>query len=68
MCPKSLKIYRPTNITVVFGNKMPKRYLGRKVIVGDYSDLRFLDPQNIIIGLTAKGRATKETSGFVVRF
>jgi hypothetical protein len=68
LCPKSLKIYRPTNITVVFGNKMPKRYLGRKVITGDYSDLRFLDPQNIIIGLTAKGRAIKETSGFVVRF
>lgn len=62
------KTYRPTNITVVFGDKIPNKFMGRKVFCGDYSDLRFNDPQNIIIGLSAKGRAKKDTSGFVVRF
>lgn len=33
---------------------------------GDESDLRFLDPQHHIIGLYAKGKAKKDTTGFVV--
>lgn len=53
------------NIAVVF-NKLPKRYLGRKVVTGDDSDLRFLDPKKTIIGLLAKGRAKKDLSGFTV--
>lgn len=36
------------------------------VIDGDQHDLRFLDPQSVIVGLRAKGRARKDTSGFVV--
>ena len=53
------------NIAVVF-NKLPKKYLGRRVVTGDESDLRFLDPKKTIIGLLAKGRAKKDNSGFTV--
>ena len=53
------------NIAVVF-NKLPKKYLGRRVVTGDKSDLRFLDPKKTIIGLLAKGRAKKDNSGFTV--
>lgn len=58
------------NVAVVF-EKMPKTYLGHKVVTGEDSDLRFLDidkrKKPVIIGLTAKGKAKKDTSGFVVR-
>jgi hypothetical protein len=57
------------NIATVFGIKktlpMPAEYLGRPVFNGDDSDLRFLDPKGVIVGLYAKGRAKKDTSGFV---
>jgi hypothetical protein len=57
------------NVAAVFGLKktepMPETYLGRTVFNGDDSDLRFLDPKNVIIGLYAKGKAKKDTSGFV---
>lgn len=39
---------------------------GRQVIDGDSDDLRFLDPQGVIVGLYAKGAAKQDTSGFVV--
>lgn len=54
------------NIAVVFRKKLPTTYLGRAVIDGDESDLRFLDAENVIVGLKAKGKARKDTSGFVV--
>jgi hypothetical protein len=54
------------NVAVVF-DKLPETYLGRKVINGDETDLRFLDEKNVIVGLKAKGKAKKDTSGFVVR-
>ncbi|NBO98766.1 MAG: hypothetical protein EBU90_01380 [Proteobacteria bacterium] len=38
-----------------------------KVVNGDDSDLRFLDPSNSIIALKAKGKAKKDQSGFVVK-
>lgn len=57
------------NVATVFGMKksepMPETYNGRPVFNGDESDLRFLDPKNVIVGLYAKGRAKKDTSGFV---
>ena len=57
------------NIAVVFGIKktlpMPDTYLGLPVYNGDESDLRFLDPKGHIVGLYAKGKAKKDTSGFV---
>lgn len=44
-----------------------ERFMNRAVIDGDQTDLRFLDPQRVIVGLYAKGRAAKaDTSGFVV--
>lgn len=53
------------NIAVVF-NTLPETYLGRPVINGDETDLRFLDPRRVIVGLKAKGKAKKDYSGFVV--
>lgn len=55
-----------TNVAVVFSHGLPESYLGRKVVNGDETDLRFLDPKGVVIGLKAKGRAKKDTSGFVV--
>ena len=54
------------NIAVVFANKLPKKYKGRKVIDADQHDLRFLDKPGVICGLDAKGDGKKDTSGFVV--
>jgi len=57
------------NIAVVFGIKkgsaMPETYKFMPVFNGDESDLRFLDPANSVVGLYAKGKAKKDTSGFV---
>ena len=54
------------NIATVFRKKLPKKWLGRKVINGDLSDLRHLeDGKKIIVGLIAKGRAIKNFNGFV---
>jgi hypothetical protein len=53
------------NVAVVF-NKVPDTYLGRPVINGDETDLRFLDPMGVVVGLKAKGKAKKDTTGFVV--
>jgi hypothetical protein len=33
----------------------------------DETDLRFLDPKGIMLGLKAKGKAKKDYSGFVIR-
>lgn len=55
------------NVAVVFEKFLPKTYLGYPVFNGDESDLRFLDPNNVIVGLKAKGPAKHDTSGFVVR-
>jgi hypothetical protein len=56
------------NIATVFGIKktlpMPETYLGLPVFNGDESDLRFLDPKGVV-GLYAKGKAKKDTTGFV---
>jgi len=57
------------NIATVFGLKktepMPAEYNGLPVFNGDESDLRFLDPKGVVVGLYAKGKAKKDTSGFV---
>ena len=49
------------NVTVVY-DRIPEG-----VYSADEDDLRFLDPKVGIIGLKAKGRAKKDTSGFVKR-
>ena len=54
------------NVAAVF-DRLPEEYMGREVIDADDHDLRFLDPLGVIAGLKAKGRAKKDTSGFVRR-
>lgn len=54
------------NVAIVF-DEVPEEYLGIPVIDGDKHDLRFLDPSGVIVGLKAKGRACKDTTGFVRR-
>lgn len=55
------------NVTVVFDNKVfPKKWNGYKVISGDETDLRFLDKQNVVVGLYMKGDGKKDKSGFVI--
>jgi hypothetical protein len=53
------------NVAVVF-NTLPETYLGRQVIDGTETDLRFLDPKGVVVGLLAKGKAKVDQSGFVV--
>lgn len=53
-------------IAVVFKNSIPSEYLGRRVIDGDLSDLDNVMAGPVVIGLTAKGPALHDTSGFVV--
>ena len=59
------------NVAVVFqpdkNGNLPKSWHGYSIIDGDISDLRFLDPKNVVVGLRAKGQAKKDSSGFVVR-
>ena len=66
-----LAVNQGYNVAVVFSTKkgaeLPATYLNRFVFNGDESDLRFLDPKGVVVGLYAKGRAKKDTSGFVVQ-
>lgn len=55
------------NMAVVFAKGLPTHFMGVPVISGDHDDLRFLDPQGVIVGLTAKGRGKNDLSGFVVQ-
>ena len=61
-----LKAKDVMNVAVVFRKELPETYLGRKVVNGDETDLRFFDEKNVIVGLKAKGKAKKDMSGFVV--
>tara|TARA_R100000655_G_scaffold14612_1_gene32978 strand:+ start:2284 stop:3009 length:726 start_codon:yes stop_codon:yes gene_type:complete len=60
------------NVAVVFRTrdqtKLPEKWEGFTVINGDQHDYRFLDPEGsegYVVGLTAKGTAYHDTSGFV---
>ena len=63
-------------VAVVYSTKPhgtpPKRYHAIngsrwKVIDGDLSDIRFNDPAGVVVHLYAKGKARKDTSGFVIQ-
>jgi hypothetical protein len=58
-------ISKNMNVTVVF-DKIPAEYKGKTVFNADDTDLRFLDPKGVVLGLKAKGRAKKDHTGFVV--
>jgi hypothetical protein len=59
------------NVAAVFstkkGEELPESRKGYNVVDGDKDDLRFLDIQNCIVGLRAKGKARKDNSGFVIQ-
>jgi hypothetical protein len=55
------------NVAVVFRRApFPATWLGFPVIDGDQNDLRFRDPPGVVVGLTAKGTAKRDYTGFVV--
>ena len=55
------------NVAAVFAGKLPSSFMGAEVVDGDESDLRFLDKKGVIVGLTAKGDAKTDQSGFVIQ-
>lgn len=55
------------NVAVVFDKSLPTHWNGYRVIDGTLHDLRFLDGANVIVGLLAKGKGKRDTSGFIVR-
>ena len=55
------------NVAAVF-NKLPESWNNFTVIDGDENDLRYLDYKNVVVGLVAKGKAKKDTSGFVIDY
>ena len=61
----SRAMLKDMNVAVVF-DRIPETYKGRPVFNADDTDLRFLDPKGVVLGLKAKGRAKRDTSGFVV--
>ena len=64
-----LLLNKGQNVAVVFdvkkGAALPVNWKGWPVYDGDVDDLRFMDPKGVIVGLRAKGKARKDTSGFV---
>jgi len=64
MCRLLLKA--GANVAVVFAGELPAAYAGHAVVDGDKDDLRFLDGHNVVVGLSAKGKARQDTSGFVI--
>jgi hypothetical protein len=60
-------VLKHTSAAVVFSGELPETWRGYPVIDGDEHDARFTDAgPGVIIGLTAKGKARHDTSGFVV--
>jgi hypothetical protein len=53
------------NVAAVF-RVVPPESFGVHVVDGDLSDLRFLDPAGVVVGLKAKGKAKRDLSGFVL--
>lgn len=60
-----LVLSRGYNVAAVFRKDIPSTFMGIAVLNGDETDLRFLDKPGFVIGLKAKGKARKDTSGFV---
>ena len=58
---------RGGQVAVVFKDKLPKKYLGKRVVDGTQHDMVFLQPKNCVIGLVALGPGKKDKSGFVVK-
>jgi hypothetical protein len=70
--PKPISIKGLTNpnnsrVAVVFQKKedIPQSFRSWSVIDGDDTDVRHIEPKNVVVALYAKGKAKKDTSGFV---
>ena len=64
---KLADVLKHTSAAVVFSGELPETWRGYPVIDGDEHDARFTDAgPGVIIGLTAKGKARHDSSGFVV--
>ena len=61
------KTSRSTGLYIKNPQALPKVYQGYKVVDGDNTDLTFLQPNGVIIGLRMKGKAENDTTGFVKR-
>jgi hypothetical protein len=59
------------NVAMVFNVKdeseLPTEYMGFPVINGDEHDLTFIHGNGVIVGLKAKGKGRKDSSGFVIQ-
>lgn len=65
---KALAHYgQSVTFAAVFRGPMPDYFLGRRVINGDESDLRFLDESGVCVGLKAKGKARTSRDNFTVK-
>lgn len=70
----TVALYSGMRVAAVFRTRaIVERYMsvgfsGFQVIDGDDSDLRFLEPRGVVVGLYAKGNAKTDTSGFVLDF
>ena len=56
-------------VAMVFEKRLPKKYKGIEVVNADYTDLRYLDPKNVICGLIQKKVRTKiviEDQNFII--
>lgn len=53
------------NVAVVFRGPLPTTWNGVPVIDGDETDVRFQDPRGVVVGLSAKGKAKTDQTGFV---
>ena len=63
-CVEALQL--GANVAAVFAAGLPSTYMGAAVVDGDASDIVMLENKGVILGLTAKGKAKKDDSGFVV--
>ena len=63
-----IAIKKSMRLAAVFSDQnLPAYFMGLPVLNGDESDLTFLAPKNTILGLYAKGKAKKDTSGFIIK-
>jgi hypothetical protein len=53
------------NVAVVFSGELPASWYGFPVVDGDETDGRPNDARGVVVGLTAKGKAKRDASGFV---
>ncbi len=49
-----------------YQTSIPKTFMGMDVVSGDDDDLTYLSPRGVVRALYAKGKAVRDTSGFVL--